>query len=133
MFYRNYYPSMTFNKYLEYVLIFVIFCLSFCDLIECQDFFGGYYSYYPEYSHDIPAPHHYSGPVPFGLPMGGFSMNGRGPAFGLQAYVVRGVIPMPIIQSVSIEPQTKFPTPLEYFKEFKSFFKIFQIWSKKRK
>ena len=127
--YNNFYSLITCKKCFEY---FVIFIISLLPFIKCQDFYGGFYSYYPQYSHDIPAPHHYSGPIPFGLPMGGFSMNGRGPAFGLQAYVVRGVIPMPVIQSVSVEPQTKFPSPLEYIKEFASFFKIFRFWRRRK-
>lgn len=130
MFSKNY---KSFVKLLNICECAVIFMLSVITMTECQDFFGGFYSYYPEYGHDIPAPDHYSGPIPLGLPMGGFSANGRGPAFGLQAYVVRQLIPMPVVQSYSVKPQTKFPTPLEYIKEFKAFFKVFKnIWELKR-
>jgi hypothetical protein len=75
-----------------YCIIVLLMCTS---ETECQDFFSGYYSYHPAYMHDMPAPDHYTGPIPFGLPMGGFSMGGKGPAYGLQAYIVRGVIPIP--------------------------------------
>jgi len=117
------------QKSLEVYAIVVVFYIS---VIKCQDFYGGYFSYHPEYLHDLPAPNHYMGPVPFGLPMGGFSMNGKGPAFGLQAYIVRGVIPFPLtVQSVSNVEQFRFPTPLQYIEEFGSFFKIFKFWRRR--
>jgi hypothetical protein len=115
------------------VEIYSIVMLFYISLINCQDFYGGYFSYHPEYLHDLPAPDHYMGPVPFGLPMGGFSMNGKGPAFGLQAYIVRGVIPFPLtVQSISNVPEFRFPTPIQYLEEFGSFFKIFKFWRRRR-
>ena len=49
---------------------------------------GHYDIYYPGYHHNNPAPDHYKGPVPFGLPLGGFAKNGQ--PYGLTAYLVRG-------------------------------------------
>jgi hypothetical protein len=49
---------------------------------------AGYYDiFYPGYQNDYPKPEHYRGPVPFGLPLGGFAKNGQ--PYGLTAYLVR--------------------------------------------
>lgn len=55
------------------------------------DYQGGHFSHSPLYEDDAPAPDHYQGPVPFGLPMGGISRRGSGPAYGLSSYLARGI------------------------------------------
>lgn len=50
---------------------------------------AGFYDLgYHKYLHNNPAPEHYQGPVPFGLPMGGYAKNGM--PYGLRAYMDRG-------------------------------------------
>ena len=47
---------------------------------------NGYYSYHPAYFHDLPPPRPLPSKIPFGMPLGGFSAEGRGPPFGLVAF-----------------------------------------------
>ena len=46
----------------------------------------GYYSYHPAYDHDLPPDRPLPAKIPFGMPLGGYSMEGRGPPFGLVAF-----------------------------------------------
>lgn len=93
-------------------LLRIYFIIMNLVIIKCQEYYdeeSGYYSYHPAYSHDLPAPDHYTGPIPFGLPMGGFSMNGKGPAYGLQAYIMRGFISIPFHHSINSIPVNSIP------------------------
>lgn len=47
---------------------------------------NGYYSYHPSYYHDLPPNRPLPSKIPFGMPMGGYSAEGRGPPFGLVAF-----------------------------------------------
>lgn len=46
----------------------------------------GFYSYHPHYNHDLPPARPLPKKIPFGMPMGGYSMEGNGPPFGLVAF-----------------------------------------------
>lgn len=48
----------------------------------------GYYSYHSAYDHDLPPNRPLPAKIPFGMPLGGYSQEGRGPAFGLVAFYV---------------------------------------------
>lgn len=49
---------------------------------------SGYYSYHPAYDHDLPPNRPLPSKIPFGLPIGGYSAEGRGPPFGLVAFYI---------------------------------------------
>lgn len=46
----------------------------------------GYYSYHPAYDHDLPPNRPLPAKIPFGMPLGGYSQEGRGPPYGLVAF-----------------------------------------------
>ncbi|RWS06262.1 hypothetical protein B4U79_01422 [Dinothrombium tinctorium] len=60
-----------------------------CVLSDCPAASDFHDAYHPAYLHDNPSSHSYTGPIPFGLPVGGFSMHGKGPPLGLMAYVIK--------------------------------------------
>ncbi|KAI1289426.1 hypothetical protein HDE_08384 [Halotydeus destructor] len=46
----------------------------------------GHYSYHSHYDHDVAPARPLPKKIPFGMPMGGYSLEGRGPPFGLVAF-----------------------------------------------
>jgi len=46
----------------------------------------GYYSYHPAYDNDLPPSRPLPAKIPFGMPLGGYSQDGRGPPYGLVAF-----------------------------------------------
>lgn len=73
------------RKLQHHLYIFPILILS---VVGEQSIFpeNGYYSYHPAYYHDLPPARPLPSKIPFGMPMGGFSAEGRGPPFGLVAF-----------------------------------------------
>lgn len=73
-------------------MLIVMSCWSLLvGIVVAQKENVGFYANHPAYAHDLPRADHYRGPVPFGLPLGGRSLHGRGPPFGLASYLARGI------------------------------------------
>ncbi|RWS11310.1 hypothetical protein B4U79_02676, partial [Dinothrombium tinctorium] len=48
----------------------------------------GHYDQTPAYQRDVPRSNDFRGRIPFGLPVGGYSLKGVGPPYGLTAYLL---------------------------------------------